>query len=163
LVPLLHQGETFLVPTSERQVCVGAEPTVCVAPGYAAFAGSTRDALLPFLRALTGIGAPVPTTFRQNVEPGQETVGPIESGLILGDHRQAGFAVLAAYLSKKCPIDASSRLQTDYSGLAYWLFATVDGEHPADPTVPQIVTGAASPAQTRWLRGAIDDLRRCTA
>ena len=163
LLPLLQQGETYLVPTSDAQVCVGTAPTVCVAPGYAPLAGPTRDALLPYLRALTRIGAPVATTFRQNVEPGQQSVGPIESRLILGDRRQAGFAVLAAYLSKKCPIDVSRRLQTDFTGLSYWLFATVDGEHPVDPTVPALVTGPASAAQTRWLRGAVDDLRHCTA
>ncbi len=161
LVPLLHQGEVFLVPTSDRQVCVGSHPSVCVAPGYAPEAGQARRALVPYLDALRRIGVEVPETFRQNVPHGQQSVGSVDAGILLGDRRQAGFAVLAAYLSKDCPIDRDARVQDAFTGLAWWLYATVDRERPPDPTVPVIVQGPPSPAQTAWLVGAVRTLRDC--
>jgi hypothetical protein len=160
LVPLLGQGETFLVTRPEPQVCVGSRPAVCVSPGYARRAVQTRTALLPYLDALSRIGAPVSATFRQNVEPGQITVGPLDERLILGDSGTAGYAVLSAYVAKRC-IDGGPRRQAAFDGLAYWLFATVDGQRPLDPGVPPVVTGPASAAQQSWLLSAIETLHSC--
>ena len=161
LVPLLQHGEVYLVTTTDPQVCVGTHPTVCVAPGYAPEARATRQALLPYLAALRAIAAPVPDTFRQNVEPGQQRVGPLQDRLILGDRHQAGFAVLAAYLSQKCPVDADAHLQAALTGLAWWLYATVDGERTPDPTVPAVLQGAPSAQQARWLTDAVRTLQGC--
>ena len=160
-VPLLQQGEVYLVRTSERQVCTATHPTVCVAPGYANEAAQARRALVPYLDALRRIGVEVPETFRQNVPHGQQSVGSVDERVLLGDRRQAGFAVLAAYVSKGCPIDTDRRVQEAFTGLTWWLFATVDGERPPDPTVPAIVQGPASAAQTAWLVAAVRTLRDC--
>jgi hypothetical protein len=161
LVPLLGQGETFLVHSSEPQVCSGTAPTVCVAHGYATHADATRAALLPYVEALAGLGVPVPSTFRQGGEPGQGDVGAFDSGLVLGDRSQAVIAVLGSYLSKSCPIFDDESVQTAWTGLVAWLQATVDGQRSADPSVPPIVLGPRSPAQEAWLRAAVETLRGC--
>jgi hypothetical protein len=161
-VPLVGQGEVYLVslPAGARQeVCTGTAPTVCVLPGYARHAVEARRALLPYLDAFRRLGVPVPSTFRQDATPGEQTVGPVASDLLLGNRSLAKFAVLAAYLPKSCANQVD--LLDTYSWLAAWLSSTVDHERTSDPTVPALVLGPDSPAQRAWVLDAVRSLRDC--
>jgi hypothetical protein len=158
--PLLAQGEEYLVSTGTRpEVCAGTAPTVCTLPGYAAHAADARRSLLPYLDALRRAGVPVPTTFRQDAEPGEQTVGPIGSGLLLGHREDAEFAVLAAFLHKSCA--NRTDIMDAFSWMAGWLSWTVDHRRPSDPTVPAVALGPDSAAQRAWVVGTVRTLREC--
>jgi hypothetical protein len=161
LVQLLRQGEVYLAETPQPQVCTGSHPTVCVAPGYTSRADDVRRVLLPYVSASRRLGIPVPDTFRQNGPRGQVTSGTFDISLLDAPGQNGPATFLAAYLSKECPIDTTPALQEAYTGLAWWLAAVVHGERAPDDSVPAVVRGPPSAAQSAWLVTAARSLSTC--
>ena len=158
---LVAQGPDRLQPAPEALVCVGTAPQVCVAAGYVRYAAGARAALLPYLSRLTEAGVPVPAKFAQNANPGELTVGPIESTLLLGRTDGAGFAVINSYLSKQCPIDQDPALQTEWNGIISWLYAGSVPISVDDASIPSIVRGPQTPTQLAWVKAAMAHLAAC--
>jgi hypothetical protein len=164
IVPLLRQGEVFLIRESAGPaVCVGAAPRVCVAPGYADRAAATRALLLPYTRALARAGATPPAAFRQGVDPGLDDVGPLDRGLVLGNGGDAPTTVVAAWISKDCPLPERPRAYEAFLGLPAWLRWTVDHARDPAPDIPPIALAPASPAQDAWVRDSVAALRACAS
>ena len=158
---LVAQGPNRLQPAPEALVCVGTAPQVCVSAGYVRYAAGARAALLPYLSRLTEAGVPVPAKFAQNANPGELTVGPIESTLLLGRTDGAGFAVINSYLSKRCPIDQDPALQTEWNGIISWLYAGSVPISVDDASIPSIVRGPQTPTQLAWVKAAMAHLAAC--
>jgi hypothetical protein len=153
-----HETPLHAVPADTR--CVGSAPAVCVAPGYLADAPSARAALLPALERLQSAGAPVPARFVQGALPGARSVGPLEATFLLGDHSDAAFLVVNAYLSKNCFSTGSSRLEDEWSALVGWLDPRA-AKGGSDAGLPAVALGPSTPAQRLWVRRVVEDLSAC--
>ena len=158
---LLSRGQSVLEHVDSQLSCVGADPAVCVAPGYRAEAAAARKALAPYVERLRAAGAPVPASFGQDVTPGRLTAGPIDAGFLLGDSSEGPYLVLNSYLDKACFETAPSGVQAEWSAMITWLDPRVTKGSGGDSGLPLVARGPSTPAQRAWVRHVIADLSAC--
>ncbi len=152
------------VPTPLR--CIGAEPEVCVGPGYARLAADARALLLPYLDELQGAGAPVPERFEQTANRG-ERAAPL-GGLMFQLIRygpevaEAGApaAIVLWYMGPSCDVFREPAA-TAFDGLTAWLESRVHPERVIGELDPPVLSRGTLDEQRAWVRRAVRVLMAC--
>jgi hypothetical protein len=150
--------------------CTEAAPQVCVAAPYRDRVDRLGPYLTPYLRALREVGIDAPRRFTQSSwrragegsVPDEVLRGHPPARGPMGSLGPGGAAVLDGLMAPDCDVTASRRRMVAFDALSAWLGSVEGGPiDPQDPMLPSAVRSPDPRVRSRWLRGAVADLRGC--